>query len=135
MQPPRVYMCNLEGAANAGSRTCFPKTVELLQKYARPHFQPYSNRQGRRHISCILKIIFQKRHISLHAYTILPFRPDGYRVSCSFKPTQSLHDAYISLHDFGVLQRGNENQLTHSQVLCFLQVKKFSREFCGIQVD
>ena len=57
----------------------------------------------------------------------------------AFLTLSSLHDAYTkptqSLHDFGVLQRGNENQLTHSQILCFLQVKKFSREFCGIQVD
>ena len=79
--------------------------------------------------------IFQNLPFSLHAYTILPISPDGYRVSCSFKPTRCLHDAYISLHDFGVLQRGNKNQLTHLQVFCFLQAKKFSREFCGIQVD
>ena len=25
-------------------------------------------------------------------------KPHGYRVSCSFKPTRCLHDAYISLH-------------------------------------
>ena len=47
------------------------------------------------------KIFFQNLPFSLHVYTILPFSPDGYRVSFSFKPTQSLHDAYISLHDYG----------------------------------
>ena len=78
---------------------------------------------------------FQKWHISLHAYTILPFSADGYRVSRSFKPTQSLHDAYISLHDFEALQRADENQLAHLQVFCFLQAKKFSREFWSIQVE
>ena len=68
-------------------------------------------------------------------------------------PTQSLHDAYISLHDFEALQRADENQLAHLQVFCFLQeradenqlahlqvfcflqAKKFSREFCSIQVE
>ena len=57
-------------------------------------------------------------------------RPQAYT-----KPTQSLHDAYISLHGFGALQRVNKNHLTHLQVLCFLHKGKFSREFCGIQVD
>ena len=80
------------------------------------------------------KNFFQNLPFSLHAYTILPFSPDGYRVSCSFKPTRSLHDAYISLHDFEALQRADENQLAHLQVFCFLQAKKFSREFCSIQV-
>ena len=37
---------------------------------------------------------FQNLPFSLHAYTILPFSPDGYRVSSSFKPTRSLHEAY-----------------------------------------
>ena len=81
------------------------------------------------------QIFFQKFPFSLHAYTILPFSPDGYRVSSSFKPTRSLHDAYISLHDFEALQRADENKLAHLQVFCFLQAKKFSREFCSIQVE
>jgi len=81
------------------------------------------------------KNFFQNLPFSLHAYTILPFSHDGYRVSCSFKPTRSLHDAYISLHDFEALQRADENQLAHLQVFCFLQAKKFSREFCSIQVE
>ena len=38
---------------------------------------------------------FQNLPFSLHAYTILPFSPDGYCVSRFRKPTQSLHDAYI----------------------------------------
>ena len=82
-----------------------------------------------------LSIFFQKWHISLHAYTSLPFSLDGYRVSFSFKPTRCLHDAYTSLHDFEALQRADENLLAHLQVFCFLQAKKFSREFCGIQVE
>ena len=52
----------------------------------------------------------------------------------AFRALSSLHEAYTkptqSLHDFGVLQRGNKNQLTHLQVFCFLQAKKFSREYC-----
>ena len=62
-------------------------------------------------------------------------KTDGYRDCCICKPTQSLHDAYISLHGFGDLQRGDKNHLTHLQVLYFLQVKKFSREFCSIQAE
>jgi len=83
----------------------------------------------------LFQYFFQNLPFSLHAYTILPFSPDGYRVSFSFNPTRILHDAYISLHDFEALQRADENQLAHLQVFCFLQAKKFSREFCGIQVE
>ncbi len=62
-------------------------------------------------------------------------KTDGYRDSCNRKPTRCLHEAYISLHGFGALWRGNENHLTHLQVLYFLQVNKFSREFCSIQAE
>ena len=62
-------------------------------------------------------------------------KTDGYRDSSIRKPTRCLHDAYISLHDFEALQRADENQLAHLQVFCFLQAKKFSREFCSIQVE
>jgi hypothetical protein len=62
-------------------------------------------------------------------------KTDGYRDSCFRKPTQSLHDAYISLHDFGALWRVNKNHVTHLQILYFLQVNKFSREFCSIQAE
>ena len=62
-------------------------------------------------------------------------KPHGYRDSRIRKPTQSLHEAYISLHGFGALWRGNKNHLTHLQILYFLQVNKFSREFCSIQAE
>jgi hypothetical protein len=60
----------------------------------------------------------------------------------AFLALSSLHkaytmptSAYISLHDFEALQRADENLLAHLQVFCFLQAKKFSREFCSIQVE
>ena len=74
--------------------------------------------------TCLHDFAFQPRWLSrfllFQAYT---------------KPTRSLHDAYISLHDFEALQRADENLLAHLQVFCFLQAKKFSREFWSIQVE
>ena len=62
---------------------------------ARGHLvKPYSRLFFENKHRLFTRHFFQNWPFSLHAYTILPFSPDGYRVSRFRKPTQSLHKAY-----------------------------------------
>ena len=87
------------------------------------------------------KHFFQNWPFSLHAYTVLPLNPDGYRVLCSFKPTQSLHEAYIVNVNVNININGNQggrwrtcrNRLACLQDASLLTVLKFSREFSANQ--
>ena len=91
---------------------------------ARGHLvKPYSRFFFENKHRLFARHFFQNWPFSLHAYTILPFSPDGYRVSRFRKPTQSLHKAYTMptrcLHDAYIVNvkiNGNVNSSTSTLI-------------------